>query len=156
MLSQVCGRTARDESDGGEPLRQRAEQLDDAGQRPGRLRVLDDGAEGTVEVQAQGTFAPAPPAVPPARGPRCRRSWRPPKRDFALLAGGQLDGLVADEDADGCGDAGSGAEPHVVRGKGDVNAVAAVGGLLFFPASKLLAFTPLLGSLFVRQPGCRS
>src|SRR5204863_3129769 len=71
-------------------------------------------------------YAPAPPAVPPARGPRCRRSWRPPKRDFALLAGGQLDGLVADEDADGCGDAGSGAEPHVVRGKGDVNAVAAV------------------------------
>ena len=34
--------------------------------------------------------------------------------------------------------------------------VAAVGGLLFFPASKLLAFAPLLGSLFVRQPGCRS
>ena len=34
--------------------------------------------------------------------------------------------------------------------------VAAVGGLLFFPASKLLAFTPLLGCLFVRQPGCRS
>lgn len=34
--------------------------------------------------------------------------------------------------------------------------VATVGGLLFFPASKLLAFAPLLGSLFVRQPGCRS
>ena len=34
--------------------------------------------------------------------------------------------------------------------------VAAVGGLLFFPASNLLAFAPLLGSLFVRQPGCRS
>jgi FHS family L-fucose permease-like MFS transporter len=34
--------------------------------------------------------------------------------------------------------------------------VAAVGGLLFFPASKLVAFAPLLGSLFVRQPGCRS
>jgi hypothetical protein len=34
--------------------------------------------------------------------------------------------------------------------------VAAVGGLLLFPASKLLAFAPLLGSLFVRPPGCRS
>ena len=34
--------------------------------------------------------------------------------------------------------------------------VAAVGGLLFYPASKQLAFAPLLGSLFVRQPGCRS
>ena len=33
--------------------------------------------------------------------------------------------------------------------------VAASAGC-FVPASKLPAFAPLLGSLFVRQPGCRS
>jgi hypothetical protein len=50
VLRQVGSRAARDERDGGEPGGQRLQQLDDALQRPSRLRVLDDRAEGAVEV----------------------------------------------------------------------------------------------------------
>ena len=51
---QVVGRAPGDQRHGGEASGQRAEQLDHALQRPGRLRVGDDWAEGAVEVQAEG------------------------------------------------------------------------------------------------------
>jgi hypothetical protein len=53
MLCQVSNWAARDEGDGREPGTQLSEQFHHARQRPGRLRVVDDRRERTVEVQAQ-------------------------------------------------------------------------------------------------------
>src|SRR6266540_4962330 len=60
------------------------------------------------------------------RAARCRRSWRALQRDLACLPGGELDGLVVDEHLDRLRRAGARAEPHVVLGQLDVDAVAAV------------------------------
>src|SRR5512132_2741356 len=48
------------------------------------------------------------------------------QRELAPGAGAELDGLVADEDLDGLGPAGAGADPHAVLGERDVDSVAAV------------------------------
>src|SRR5215218_285563 len=66
------------------------------------------------------------PTWRPARRPRGRRSWRALQRDLALLAGGELHGLVADQDLDGLCRAGARAEPHVVLGQLDVDPMPAV------------------------------
>src|SRR5919197_3266950 len=66
------------------------------------------------------------PTAPPARRPRGRRSWRAVQRDLALLTGGELHGLVVDQDLDRLGRAGARAEPHVVLGQLDVDPMPAV------------------------------
>jgi hypothetical protein len=57
VLGQKIGRAARNQRDGGKPVGQGLEQLDDTLERSGRLRVVHDRAEGAVEVQAQGDLA---------------------------------------------------------------------------------------------------